>query len=169
MGPKHWFVIECRNCPEKVVLPYRSFGDEDGTRFYWPAGEQTLNFACSKLGFVNSYITTDLRCELRFAMFPVPQGSSLRKIHFKCDHDDCSSQFSVHLKDQEWAAESNPTRSFWTPSRPLTCGNGHSVTHCVPLQSGLISKDLSPRIVDHAPECSMEPGEVRYRNGELRL
>src|SRR5262245_79144 len=124
MSRTRCYTFECRTCAERIVLPYRHLQLSE-TQYYWPSGEDSLNFMCTQHGVVDAYVASDVRAEPLLAMAPAPLGCSLWKVSLKCDHTDCGVVLSVHLKVPRIEAGDSLIRTVLNSSGTLRCANGH--------------------------------------------
>jgi hypothetical protein len=160
MSRTRCYTFECRTCAERIVLPYRNLQFDGETQYYWPADEPAFNFVCTESRVVTAYAITDLRWEPQFALSPVPLGSTLWKVRLLCDHEECRSVFSVHVKDRKGSPRVSPVRLVLDASGPLQCSQGHVNTNRLALRPELIAGDLNFRSPKHS--LSLECNRVSH-------
>jgi len=168
MGRKRCHTIQCRGCTERIVLPYRDCAGDTEGEYYWPAGEEVLNFLCTQQGVIAPYSPDDLQAEALFAMAPPPLGATLWKVRLRCDQPACGSVFSVHLKDRKTDVRNSPVKAVVAAQGFIRCGRGHVVCRRLAYGPELILGDLSSESTNRRKQISWMD-ERALRGGSAAL
>jgi hypothetical protein len=125
------FVIECRTCLERIVLPSRRPEGISPHQPYWPTGESVLRLLCRNCGLLYGYSPEEIRRELVETQDTSQRPSVFWKATLECEHENCRQRFSVHTRTGADVLRGQAGRSIleaiFDEKNTVACPAGHVV------------------------------------------